>query len=45
MIRTALSVPAVGPGLGAERAEGVVELQYMSEFATGLFIGVEFDDT
>jgi hypothetical protein len=26
-IRTTLSVPTVGPGLGAQRAEGVVELQ------------------
>lgn len=26
-IRTALAIPSVGPGLGAERSEGVVELQ------------------
>jgi hypothetical protein len=26
-MRTALTVPTIGPGLGAERAEGVVELQ------------------
>lgn len=26
-MRTALTVPTIGPGLGAKRAEGVVELR------------------
>jgi hypothetical protein len=45
MIRTALGVPAVGPGLGAERAEGVVELQDTLEVAIDMSIGAGFDDT
>jgi hypothetical protein len=45
MIRTALSVPAVGPGLGAERAEGVVELSNALEFKRGISVFEEFDDT
>lgn len=39
MIRTALAVPAVGPGLGAERAVGVVELRVTLEMRIGMSMG------
>lgn len=36
-LHTALAVPSVSPGLGAERAEGVVEL-----FSVQWWLGFEF---
>lgn len=44
-MRTALAVPSVGPGLGAERTEGVVELGEILETVVAKLINVEIDGT